>query len=225
MKRKSNIHLIAGIAVFSALAVVVALICQIIPNISGFLSLDAKDAVIAMASFIYGPASAVVIAFLSALIEAITFSTTGWYGFIMNFASSATFSLAASLIYKKHKTLNGALVGFLVAICLTTGIMLVLNYAVTPLYLVYYGFMPSNDVARGFVVDMLPKVLLPFNFAKTLLNSALAMMLYKPLSSAMSHIGIGERKMGMKFNKNSVIILIVGGICLALALTILFMIP
>ena len=93
-----------GIAVFSALSFIVALICQIIPPIAGFLSLDFKDAVIAMASFVYGPVSAVLIAFIAAFIEFVTISSTGWYGFIMNFASSAVFSLVASLIYKRKKT-------------------------------------------------------------------------------------------------------------------------
>ena len=106
MKKKINVNQVAGIAVFSALAVVIALMCQVIPNISGFLSLDVKDAVIAIASFIYGPFSAVAIAFIAAFIEAISFSTTEWYGFIMNFASSAVFSLSASLIYKKFRTLK-----------------------------------------------------------------------------------------------------------------------
>ena len=224
MKKKINVNQISGIAVFSALAVVVALVCQVIPNVSGFLSLDAKDAVIAMASFIYGPVSAVVIAFIAAFIEAISFSTTEWYGFIMNFASSAAFSLTASLIYKKHRSLNGALVGFLAAIIVTTSVMLLLNIFVTPLFLVYKGFAPNLEVAKEIVRGMLAKVLLPFNFAKTLLNSALAMMLYKPISNAMSHIGLNKKKMGTKFNKNSVIILIVGSIALALSLLILFII-
>lgn len=222
MKKKISVNQISGIAVFSALAVVVALICQVIPNIAGFLSLDVKDAVIAIASFIYGPISAVVIAFISAFIEAVTFSTTEWYGFIMNFASSAVFSLCASLIYKKFRTLNGALSGFVVAIITTTSVMLLLNIFVTPLFMVYKGMMPTSEAASAFVRDMLPKVLLPFNFAKTLLNSALAMMLYKPVSKAMSHIGIANKKMGTKFNKNSVIILVVGTIALIISLIILF---
>lgn len=224
MNNKNKIHTIAGISVFSAFAVVVALVCQVIPKIAGFLTLDFKDAVIAMASFIYGPISAVVIAFIAAFIEMISFSTTEWYGFLMNFASSATFSLSASLIYKKHRTLNGALTGFTLGIIATTGIMLLLNIAVTPFFLAYKGWMPSNEAAKSYVIDLLPKVLLPFNFAKTLLNSALAMMLYKPVSNAISHIGIGKKKMGVSFNKNSVIILITGSIALAVALVILFII-
>ena len=71
---------LVGIAVFSAFSFVVTLVCQIIPPVQGFLSLDMKDAVIAMASFIYGPTSAIVIAFLVAFIELFTISDEREYG-------------------------------------------------------------------------------------------------------------------------------------------------
>ena len=220
MKSKNSIHSLVGMAVFSALAVVIALVCQIIPPVAGFLSLDIKDAVIAMASFIYGPISAPIIAFAAAFIEAITFSTTGWYGFIMNFASSAVFSLTASLIYKKFRTLNGALFGFISAVILTTGVMLVLNTFVTPLYMQYMGF----SMTRADVIAMIPKILMPFNFSKALLNSAVAMLLYKPLSVALSRIGFGDKRMNFVFNRNSVIILVAGTVALLVAITILLLI-
>lgn len=207
-------------AVFSALAVVIALICQVIPPVAGFLSLDVKDAVIAMASFIYGPISAPIIALVAAFIEAVTFSTTGWYGFIMNFASSAVFSLTASLVYKKKRTLNGALFGFISAVILTTGVMLLLNTFVTPLYMEYIGV----PMTRADVIAMIPKILMPFNFSKALLNSAVAMLLYKPLSVAMSRIGFADKKMEFSFNRNSVIILIFGSVALAVSVTILLLI-
>ena len=135
-----------GIAVFSALAYVVALGCNVIPPVAGFLSLDVKDAVIAMASFIFGPISAVIISFIAAFIELVTFSTTGWYGFVMNFVSSAVFSLTASLIYRSRKTLNFALIGFFSAVAATTGVMLLLNIFVTPLYLVQFIGMPEGRI-------------------------------------------------------------------------------
>ena len=90
-------RLCVGIGMFSALAYAVALICNsFIPPVGGFLSLDVKDSIIAIASFVYGPISAVPIALISALIEFLTFSTTGWYGLVMNFVSSASFSLIYS---------------------------------------------------------------------------------------------------------------------------------
>lgn len=220
MNSRINTRHAAGIAIFSSLAVVVALICQIIPPVAGFLSLDAKDAVISMASFVYGPVSAIIISFIAAIIELFTFSTTGWYGFIMNFVSSAIFSFTASIIYKKWRSLNGALAGFVTAVISTTGVMLLLNIFVTPLYMKYIGVpMTSADV-----IAMIPKILLPFNFAKSLMNSALAMLLYKPLSTALKRLNLAEGKMETKFNKQSVIILVVGAIAFAAAITILLII-
>ena len=211
-----------GIAIFSALAYVVALVCNIIPPVAGFLSLDVKDAVIAMASFVYGPVSAVIISFIAAFVELLTFSTTGWYGFVMNFASSAIFSLTASLIYRSKKTLNFALIGFISAVIATTGIMLCLNIFVTPLYLAQTGM--ELGAAREMVSGLLAKVLLPFNFAKSLLNSAIAMMLYKPLTEALRRAKLIAGGKKIAFNKNTVIILIAGGVALVASLTILLII-
>lgn len=210
---------LVGTAIFAATAYVVALVCNVIPPIAGFLSLDVKDAIIALAAFIYGPISGVVIALVAAAIELFTFSTTAWYGFIMNFASSAVFALTASLIYKFKRTLNGALVGFFSAVIATTGVMLLLNTFVTPLYLTYFVGMPA-DKAGAMVIDLLPSVLLPFNFAKSLLNAATAMLLYKPVTTALARAGLVEGKRGFTFNKSSILILVVGGVSLVAAIAI-----
>ena len=213
---------LVGIAVFSALAFVVALVCQIIPPVQGFLSLDFKDAVIAMASFIYGPTSAVLIALITAFIELVTISTTGWYGFVMNFASSAVFSLTACLIYRKFKSINGALAAFITAIIAVVSTMLMLNIFVTPLYMAQVGI----PLDRAGVMSMIPKVLLPFNLSKALINSAIAMVIYKPLSTALSRIGfsVGNPKK-MTFNRASVIILSVGLLFVVAAVILLLGIP
>ena len=242
--KKFDTKTIVGVAVFSALAFVVALVCNIIPPVAGFLSLDVKDAIISIAAFIYGPISAVLISFIAAFIEFITFSTTGWYGFVMNFASSAVFSLTASLIYKKIRNINGALISFFAAVIATTTVMLLLNIFVTPFYLVYIG-VPSKEIADTQVRELLPKILLPFNFAKALMNSAVAMLLYKPLSRALKkakYALVARRPMDksvddgvstvpqstaadpVAFNKNTAIILSVGFAALAVAVVILLVI-
>lgn len=224
--RKIDTKSVVGVAIFSALALVVALVCNIIPPVAGFLSLDFKDAVISIASFIYGPISAITISFLSAFIELITFSTTGWYGFVMNFVSSAVFSLTASLIYKKKRDANGALIGFFSAVVLTTSTMLLLNLFVTPLYLRYIGV--PIEAATVQVRQMLATTLLPFNFAKALMNSSIAMLLYKPLVKALrlTKLSSPTTVTGYKasFNKNSIIFLSVGAITLAIAIAIILLI-
>ena len=204
----------AGIAIFSALAFVVSLVVRFPVQ---FLTFDAKDAVITIAAFVYGPLSAVIISFLAALIEMVTISTTGWYGFLMNFASSAVFSLTASLIYTKKRNLNGALISLYSAIGTTVGVMILLNIFITPLY---FG-MP---VASPMVMEMLPTLLLPFNFSKALMNSAFVMLLYKPLVTALKRLNIvksqGEKAPSMTFNKTTKTILILGALGLVVSIAI-----
>ena len=221
MLSSKKIEKVVGIAVFSALAYVVALVCNIIPPVAGFLSLDVKDAIIAIAAFSYGPLSSVIISLIAALIEFLTFSTTEWYGLIMNFVSSAAFSLTASLIYSRFRSINGALVGIYSAVVATTGMMLLMNVLVTPWYLVYIGV--PEAAAHGQVAELLPTVLLPFNFAKTLLNGATLMMIYKPVTLSMSRIGIASKKSKTTFGKHTLLIMIVGAVSLVAALAILLL--
>lgn len=218
MKTRANsaIKQATGIGVFSALAFITTLICKLIPQVSGFLTLDAKDAVIAIASFIYGPTAAPAISFIVAFIEFISISDTGPWGLLMNFLSSTIFSLSASLIYKIKKTLNGAVIGFGVATLLTTVAMALLNIFVTPLYL---------GVPTSAVMELLPDILIPFNFAKTLLNSSIALILYKPIINAMRAAKLvpqGTHK--TSFNKTTVMTLVIGGVSLISALVILIII-
>ena len=223
-KTRNATKLYVGVGIFSALAYVLSLVCSVIPKVAGFLSFDIKDSVIAIASFVYGPIAAVLISFIAAFVELISFSTTGWYGFVMNFASSAVFSLTASLIYKRLRSLNGALISFLSAVVTTAGVMLLLNKFVTPIYLFDYLKAMPEAAARDYVTEILPTVLLPFNFAKALFNSAAAMLLYKPVVSLLRRVGMAEGGAKTTFNKSSVIILSVGGAALILALVILLLI-
>ena len=62
-----------GIATFAALAFGVTFVFRIPVS---FLTFDAKDAILTVAAFIYGPLSAVIMSFLTALIEFITISYT-----------------------------------------------------------------------------------------------------------------------------------------------------
>lgn len=209
---KSNTDLktkqLVGMAMFAALAYSVTFVFRI-PVM--FLTFDAKDAVIIIASLIYGPVSGICISFVVALLELITISGTGVYGFIMNFASSAIFSSVAALVYKYRRTPTGAIIGFFSACVSMVIVMTLLNITVTPFYM---------GVSREAVIDLLPKVIVPFNIAKGLMNSAFAMLLYKPIILGLrrAHLIKGEAK--MSFNLSSVIMLVTALLTLALAIVI-----
>lgn len=209
-----NTKRITGAAIFAALAFVVTMLTRWI-KIAGFLSLDFKDAIITIASFVYGPLTSVAITVVVAGIE-FFFSETGWYGLLMNIASSTTFALVASFIYSRKRNINYALIGLFSAVFATVAVMLVLNVLVTPLY---FG------IPRQAVVDMLPTVILPFNVAKTLMNSAIIMLLYKPIVMALRRAKLIKGEVGrLTFNKTSIVITTTAALSLAAAIVIFIII-
>ena len=210
MKKINNIDVkkIASIAMLSALAFLARLVFKIPVS---FLTFDIKDTVIATGGLIFGPVSAVVISLLVSLIEMII-SETGPIGFVMNFISSATFAGVAALIYKFRRTFNGAIIGLFSSVAVTTGVMLLMNLLLTPIY---------QSVPVEVVIDMLPTLFLPFNFAKTLLNAAVVMLIYKPVVVALRKARIIEGKaMDIKFNKQSILTIIISSISLIAAIVI-----
>ena len=165
-------------AVFAALAYV-AMMTVKIPVVL-FLKYEPKDVIIALAAFIAGPISGIAISFVTCLVEMISVSDTGVIGFLMNFLSSACYAGLASAIYMKKRTVKGAVFGLVAATVATTVLMLLWNYIVTP----WYMHLPRENVAK-----MLIPMFLPFNLLKYSLNSALAMLLYKPVSKAVKRAG------------------------------------
>ena len=207
-KRITSYKTIASIAMLSALAFLARLIFKIPVS---FLTFDIKDSIIALGGMIFGPVSGVVIALLVSLIEMII-SETGPIGFVMNFVSSAAFAGTAALIYKFKRTFNGAIIGLFSAVGVTTAVMLLMNLLLTPIY---------QNVPVNVVISMLPTLFLPFNFAKTLLNAAIVMLIYKPVVVALRKARIIEgRPMDTKFGKESVITIIISALSLITAVVI-----
>lgn len=199
---------LVGIAMFAALSYGVTFVFRI-PVM--FLTFDAKDTFITIAALMYGPVSGIAISLVAALLELITISGTGVYGFIMNFASSAAFSATAALIYKYKRNASGAIISFYSASVVMVTVMMLLNMFVTPYYM---------GVTTATVIDLIPTLFLPFNLAKALLNSALSMMLYKPITVAMRRAGLLKGQSKMNINRSSVAIYTTALITLVVAVII-----
>lgn len=146
-----------------------------------FLSYEPKDVIITIGGFLLGPMSAFVISFVVALVEMVTISTTGPIGCLMNLLSSACFSCTAAYIYKKKRSIVGAVLGLSMGSVAMIAVMLLWNWLITPLYM---------GVSRSAVVPMLIPAFLPFNALKAGLNSALTLLIYKPLVSALRKTGL-----------------------------------
>lgn len=150
-----------------------------------FLSYDPKDIIIAIGGFLYGPLSAMGISAVVSLLEMVTVSGTGFIGCIMNILSTCSFVCVASYLYRKKRTPMGAFMGLLVGCLVMTGVMLLWNYLITPLYMGY----PREAVAA-----LLLPAFLPFNLLKGGLNAAGTFLLYRPLSGALQKSGLVPRE-------------------------------
>ena len=178
-KRDPHIKLkkITATAMFCALAYA----CMYFIKIPvGFLTLDVKDSLIILCSLLFGPLYGLTVAFVVPFLELITISGTGIYGFLMNVLSSVTFALTAGLIYRYKKSLAGAILALTSGVFAVTAVMMLANLLITPYYI-------GGSVAD--VAAMIPKVLLPFNLVKSVLNAAIVLLLYKPLSTLLKRIG------------------------------------
>ena len=94
----------------------------------------------------------------------------------MNFIGTSAFACTAAIIYKKFHTIKGAFAGLCISTLFMTIVMLAWNYLITPIYM---------GTPRDVVAGMLLPAFLPFNLIKGVLNSALTMLIYKPLSNIM----------------------------------------
>ena len=150
-----------------------------------FLKYEPKDVIITIGGFLFGPMASFVVSLLVSLIEMVTISETGPIGALMNLLSTCCFACTASYIYKKNRTLKGAILALVIGTIFMTGAMLLWNWLITPLYMGY----PREAVAA-----MLVPVFLPFNLLKAGLNTAFVLFLYKPLVNALRKTGLVETR-------------------------------
>ena len=167
---------------FAAMAYCVAFVFRI--NV-GFLTFDAKDAIVCIAAMILGPGAGAVISLLVATVEQLTMGDTGFWGWLMDFASTATFSVAASYIYSKRRNISGVAIALASSVVATVTVMMLCNLLITPIYM---------KVELQQVVDLLPTLLLPFNFTKSVLNAGLVLALYKPVITACRAVRLVPQK-------------------------------
>ena len=182
-----------------------------------FLKYDPKDVVLLIGAFLYGPISGVAMSFTVCFLEMITISEDPLYGFVMNFVASAAFILPAATLYHRRRTMRGAIVGLALSVVSMTAVMLLWNYIVTPLYM---------QTERAAVVGMLLPVILPFNAIKSVLNAALVLVLYQPISNILrrTHLlpPLPDGALRRSYNLSAVVLglfLLATGVLLALVLT------
>ena len=216
MKNKTSerIKSISAMAMLTALAVAADIFLRI-PNIGGFLTYEPKDVILTIGAFIFSAVPGLVMSLIVCLIEMMTVSTTGPIGLLMNFFASASFVGVAAVIYQRKKTMSRAIIGLFSGSAAMLVVMLLWNYIITPVFM---------GVPREAVLEMFLPVLIPFNGLKALLNTAVVLLLYKGVVTALRTSGLisaRENNDGAHKKTNTVIAVVVSAVAVMTLLLVL----
>ena len=162
--------------------VTMALMCAVsallmylqIPLIPGvtFLTYDPSLVPAMVSGFAFGPGSGVAVGVVAIVIHALT--TGDWVGALMNGVATVFYVLPAALVYGKMHTYKGAIAGLVLGVVLATAASIVSNLTIGVWF--WYG---SADV----IMPLMIPAVIPFNLAKTVLNSVLTLAVYKAISN------------------------------------------
>lgn len=202
MNKKINIKKLTVTAMFIALAFISIFVMKF--KVS-FLSFDFKDAILSVISLMYGPVYGIVSVCIVALLE-FPVSSTGFYGLIMNIISSGVFALAVGFVYKYKRSFSGAIISAVSAVVSVTAIMMIANMLITPYYM---------GTTQEAVVKLIPTLLLPFNFVKSLMNASVMLIIYKPVTALLKRIGLVKaNESKYKFDLKALILTVVAVVIL-----------
>lgn len=177
-------------AMLCAIAYVVVVIGRI--PVVLFLKYDPKDIIITLGGLIWGPMTSFIVSVIVSLIEMVTISENGVLGCIMNIVSTCSFACTASVIYKRKRTLSGAVTGLVTGSLMMVLVMLLWNYLIAPIYMGY---------PREAVAELLIPAFLPFNLLKAGLNAGFTFLLYKPITTALRKTGYISESQNMQSRK------------------------
>ncbi|MFI3325822.1 MAG: ECF transporter S component [Clostridia bacterium] len=181
-------------AILSAVSSVLMFFSINVPLMPSFIKLDLSDLPAVFAAFALGPVSGVVVCLVKNVVN-LFFSTTAGIGEISNFLLGSSFVLITGLIYKKHKTKKGAIIGSVLGALVMALFSVVTNFFIV--YPIYFNFLPLDAILGMYNVinpfvgteptnENLLKALItfnmPFTFIKGMLSVIITFLIYKPLS-------------------------------------------
>ena len=179
-------------AMLSAVAFVLMFLDFPIPMIMpSFVKMDFSDLPELLGAFALGPMYGVLISLIKNLIHLLLASSTNGVGELCNVLFGAVFAWGAGLLYPRNKRRRTAVLGAVLGAVAMAIISVPLNYFLTyPAYVVIYG-MPLETIigmyqailpSAGGLLECLVIFNMPWTLAKGLLDAALCMLIYKPLS-------------------------------------------
>ena len=189
--KKINLRALIVMAIMSALGYVLMLLEFPLPMIiPSFIKFDFSELPAIITSFALGPVYGVGVCFFKNALHLFN-TTTACVGEASNFVLGSFFVFTAGLIYKKKKTLSGAILATIVGALVMAVVSIPINYYIMyPFYSKFFGLplvailgmykaiLPSVDS----IFEALVIFNLPFNFFKGIVDALICFMCYKKLS-------------------------------------------
>ena len=191
-KMKFSVKKMATLAMLAAVSYLLVFLVRI--PVVMFLKYEPKDVAVTVGGFLFGPLSAFLVSLVVSLVEMVTISETGPIGALMNLLSTCSFACTAAFIYKKKRSLGGAIWGLAAGSVVMVAVMLLWNWLIPPYYMFQIQSPEDLTAARNAVEALLLPAFLPFNILKAGLNSLIVMAVYKPLVTALRRVGLLEQR-------------------------------
>ena len=145
--KKDNVAYIAKISILGVIATLMMLFEFALPFAPSFYELDLSEIVVLISGFALGPLAGVLTELVKILLNLLINGTaTAFVGEAANFAIGVSFVLPAAIIYKKHKTLRGAIVGMIIGTLSLCVVGALINYYVLIPAFSHFMGMPMEAI-------------------------------------------------------------------------------
>lgn len=170
--RNPTVKRIVQLGLLTAISVVLVYLVRfpIFPS-AAYLEYDMADVPILIGGFLFGPWYGLLLTAAVSLLQWLLVSqSSGWVGCLMHFFATGSSVLVSASLYRKNRTLRGAITAMMLGGLVHVLMMIPLNLIFT---------VHFNGAPMEMVLAMLPTVIIPFNLIKVSANSLLTFLLYK----------------------------------------------
>ncbi len=145
---KIGTKFIVRVAIFGAISSILYIFVKFpLPIFPSFLEIHLDEIPILIAGFAYGPFAGLCVNIVKTLIK-LPFTSTLGVGELCDFLCTTAFVVPAAFIYKKHRTIKGAIIGLVVGMVVQVATALLANiYIILPFYMKVMEFPPAAILA------------------------------------------------------------------------------
>ena len=195
-----NVKQMSMVGIMSAITVILYYFVKFnLPFFPPWLDIQVSELPALITGFAYGPFAGCLVIIVRFFIK-LPGSITAGVGELADLILSISVVLVSSLIYRKHKTLKGALVATGIGVVVGVVVSCFLNWLVLiPAYIYLAGFpidalvgmlsyMPFEVTRENFMLAYVLVGALPFNLVRFILVYALTFVLYKRVHKLLKRI-------------------------------------